>query len=131
MLFDRPFNKIVKCRLEVACLFKFVGKDAKFFSDDGVDYKVQRNSAIGWVNPNLSAGVKGYTLASASPSTSPVLKGELYGYTTCLNEFAAFAECLTVVSPEVSPQFIVHWRLEGTITHPLPVYNIPGNGALL
>lgn len=101
------------------------------FVEYGVDYKVQRNSAIGWVNPNLSAGVKGYTLASASPSSAPVLKGELYGYTTCMNEFAAFAECLTIVSPEVSPQFIIHWRLDGTITHPLPVYNIPGNGALL
>lgn len=100
------------------------------YNEYGARYKYQRNSAIGWVNPNVANYVAGYTLAE-EVAAAPSLKSDLFSYVCCINEFAAFAKCLAIVSPEVAPQFVIHWRLQGTITHPMPTYNIPGQGALL
>lgn len=100
------------------------------YNEYGAEYKIQRNSATGWCNPNISGYVAGYTLAEKLTG-DPELKADLWSYCSCIYDMSAFGACLAVTNPEIAPQFIVHFRLDGTITHPMPVYNIPGDGALL
>ena len=104
------------------------------YQEYGAEYKYQRNSAVGWADVNLLNHIAGLTLAEklvAQPSLASATNFGYMGYLSCLVEEQAFASCLAVSSPSVSPQFIVDIRLTGEIVHPMPVYNIPGMGDLL
>lgn len=104
------------------------------YQEYGAEYKYQRNSAVGWCNPNLTNHIPGLTLTeklSAQPSLVPSQIVGIGSYISCITEEEAFAACLAISNPMVAPQFIVDIRLNGEIVHPMPVYNIPGMGDLL
>lgn len=103
------------------------------YQEYGAQYKYERSEAQGWFDFNVSQSITGFTL-SESLSVAPSLVTTNYprtGYVSCFMEWEAFGRCLAISNPTIAPQFICDIRLNGTITHPMPVYNIPGQGALL
>lgn len=104
------------------------------YQEYGAEYKYQRNSATGWMNPYLSGHVPGFTITEklgAEPSLIPSEVAGVGSYISCILEEESFASCLAISNPMVAPQFIVDIRLTGEIVHPMPVYNIPGMGDVL
>ena len=104
------------------------------YQEYGGEYKYQRNSATGWLNPNIVNHIPGFTLTevlSAEPSLIPSERAGIGSYISCIVDEEAFARCLATSNPMVAPQFIVDIRLDGEIVHPMPVYNIPGMGDVL
>lgn len=104
------------------------------YQEYGAEDKYQRNSAVGWMNPNVPGHIAGFTLTevlSLTPSLVPSERAGIGSYISCIVEEEAFARCLAISDPTLAPQFIVDFRLSGTIVHPMPVYNIPGMGDLL
>lgn len=104
------------------------------YQEYGAEYKYQRNSATGWMNPYLSGHVPGFTITEklgAEPSLIPSEIAGVGSYISCILEEESFASCLAISNPMVAPQFIVDIRLTGEIVHPMPVYNIPGMGDVL
>jgi len=104
------------------------------YQEYGAEDKYQRNSAVGWMNPNVPGHIPGFTLTEvlgSTPSLVPSNRAGIGSYISCIVEEEAFARCLAISDPTLSPQFIVDFRLSGTIVHPMPVYNIPGMGDLL
>lgn len=104
------------------------------YQEYGAEDKYQRSSAVGWMNPNVPGHIAGFTLTevlSFTPSLVPSERAGIGSYISCIVEEEAFARCLAISDPTLAPQFIVDFRLSGTIVHPMPVYNIPGMGDLL
>lgn len=101
------------------------------FQEYGAEYKYQRASSTGWLNPYLSNSLSYYTLCENISSQPSLGFAGYQTYITCWSEMEAFARCLSISSPVLAPQFIIDLRLTGEIVHPMPVYNIPGMGNVL
>lgn len=97
------------------------------YQEYGATWKFQRSDAAGYLDPHTPSYIGGYTLCD-NYDAQPALNGYFIG---CLQEMLAFANCLAISDFMLVPQFVIDFRLNGTITHPMPVYNIPGAGALL
>lgn len=97
------------------------------YQEYGATWKWQRHNVVGFMDPHIPGALQGFAIIP-SWFNDPTLNDY---FVSCLLDFSAFADCLAVSDPTLAPQFIVDVRLYGTITHPMPTYNIPGNGALL
>lgn len=101
------------------------------YQEYGADEKYQRNSAMGFLDPHCQAPLRGFTLTESIDTSTVALESNLYSYLSCIAECEALMECFAVTSFYVAPQFILDFRLNGKIIKPMPVYNVPGNGALI
>lgn len=97
------------------------------YQEYGAVWKYQRSDTAGFLDPHTANPIKGMNLTE-NLQAAPVLNDD---YLSCLGEFIAFSFCCNITDPNVAPHFVIDWRLNGTIAHPMPVYNIPGQGALL
>lgn len=97
------------------------------FQEYGAEEKWQRSDACGWLDPHLPSNLS-YYIISDNLSGPPILASS---WISCMPQFWDFANKLSVSSPWLAPQFIVEIRLTGSVTKPMPVYNVPGLGALL
>ena len=104
------------------------------YQEYGAEYKYQRSSATGNLGTYHTGNMSYYTLAeklSSAPTLATVGYQGYNSYISCIVESEAFSRVLAISNPMVAPQFILDIRLTGEIVHPMPVYNIPGNGDLL
>ena len=99
------------------------------YQEYSAEYKYQRNSAVGWFDVNTPNPLKGFNIVDEFANTQDVTLDNYW--ISCATEEISFANCLAIPSPLLAPQFIVDIRMEGTIYHPMKVYNIPGQGDLL
>ena len=97
------------------------------YQEYGAPWKYQRSDAVGWCDPHVENPILGLVITDMYDS-SPALNE---WFITCWQEFLSFSQWCAITDVSLAPHFFVDLRLTGTITHPMPVYNIPGNGALL
>lgn len=121
-------------KMEVAYGFSnYVNVDSKTsvlgYQEYSAEYKYTRNSAVGWFDPHTPNPLLGFTINDEFSNSENVSLNNYY--LSCATEEVSFAKCLAITDPTVAPQFIVDIRLNGTIYHPMKVYNIPGQGDLL
>lgn len=102
------------------------------YQEYGAEWKYQRNSATGFLDPYSPLPIGGYSLVEKLTNAPTLNDGPGFpGYFTCWSEFEAMGRCLAISSPLISPQFVLDIRLVGEVVHPMPVYNIPGMGDVL
>lgn len=120
-------------RKKMEVTYGFTSEDSKDvilgYQEYSAEYKYQRNSAVGWLDSHTPNPLKGYNITDEFAHTSNVSLDTYW--LSCASEEVSFANCLAIPSPIISPQFIFDIRLNGTIYHPMKVYNIPGQGDLL
>lgn len=120
-------------RKKMEVTYGFTSEDRKDvilgYQEYSAEYKYQRNSAVGWLDPHTPNSLKGYNINDEYEHTSNVSLDTYW--LSCASEEVSFANCLAIPSPIAAPQFIFDIRLNGTIYHPMKVYNIPGQGDLL
>lgn len=104
------------------------------YQEYGAEYKYQRASATGQLGPYVSGNLSYFTLTeklSAQPVLVTVNAAGFGSYVSCIVEAEAFARVLAISNPMVAQPFVLDIRLDGEVVHPMPVYNIPGQGELL
>ena len=118
-------------KMEVS--YAFTSADSKTavlgYQEYSAEYKYQRNSAVGWLDPHTPNPIRGYTINDEFYGTANVSLSNYY--LSCATEEVSFSNCLAITSPLLAPQFILDIRLNGKIYEPMKVYNIPGQGDLL
>lgn len=120
-------------RKKMEVTYGFTAADSKDailgYQEYSAEFKYQRNSAVGWLDSHTPNSLKGYNINDEYVHTENVSLDTYW--LSCASEEVSFANCLAIPSPIAAPQFIFDIRLNGTIYHPMKVYNIPGQGDLL